>query len=68
MHDLAEKLLNLHQKGEVENHIKIGKEAMFSTKRIVSPFPTPKLDCHHDIKAGFWLAEIKHLVNNCHCY
>jgi hypothetical protein len=41
---------------------------MFSTKRIVSPFPTPKLDCHHDIKAGFWLAEIKHLVNNCHCY
>jgi hypothetical protein len=53
LHDLAEKLLNLHQKGEVENHIKIGKEAMFSTKRIVSPFPTPKLDCHHDIKAGF---------------
>jgi hypothetical protein len=43
---------------------KIGKEAIFSAKWIVSLVTDSKIRfCYDDVKADFWLAKIKHLAN-----
>jgi hypothetical protein len=44
---------------------------MFSAKQIVLPVSTPKLDSSMmiiDMKADFWLGEMKHAANESYCY